>query len=247
MTDKARVVPEAQAALERADAQHAAGDLPAALSACDAALQVAPQWAEAHNLRGIVLDELGRTREAIAAYREALRLDPAFSDAATNLAELQAERRPLASRRLPLVTIMVCFVIALVVVAAAVVMQAHRGPDWQLVLNDYVAQSASPDEAKPAQTVAAARHPEAFTGSMGRAARGDVLWEFVTPDFPPRDVQCVLLDRSGAEQRREVVYVAYHDDGLYRVGWRVYRAGEAPFTPELLADLHAIGCDLPLE
>ena len=245
MNDEPHVPPEAQAALQRAQAQREAGHLDAALNECDAALRAAPHWAEAHSLRGILLDGLGRTREAAAAYRRALRLDPTLRDAATNL----ARGRPL-ERRVGVGTLVVCFVLAMVVVAALVVMQAHRGPDWRPVLNEYIAQSASPGEAEPMQRATAARRPDAFTASMGRAARGDVLWDLVTPEFPPEAVQCVLLDRSGSTggaQRREVVYVAYHNDGQFRVGWRVYRAGEAPFSAQLQADLQTLGCDLDLE
>ncbi|MCJ7811222.1 MAG: hypothetical protein MUP62_03395, partial [Dehalococcoidia bacterium] len=122
------------------------------------------------------------------------------------------------------------------------------------VLNEYIAQSALPGEAEPLQSVAAARHPGNFSAAMGQAVPGDVLWQFFTPVFPPQAVQCVLLDRArttgGAVQggrRRQVVYVAYHSDGLYNVGWRVYEAQQAPFTPALLADLQAIGCDLDLQ
>jgi Flp pilus assembly protein TadD len=41
----------------------------AALVECDQALRLAPRWAEAHNFRGLLLEELGRTHDAISAYR----------------------------------------------------------------------------------------------------------------------------------------------------------------------------------
>jgi tetratricopeptide (TPR) repeat protein len=66
-------------------------DFENALRECDLALQFAPNWAEAHNLRGIVLEALDRTEEAIAAYREAIRLEPGFDDARRNLREATAE------------------------------------------------------------------------------------------------------------------------------------------------------------
>lgn len=66
-------------------------ELEQALLECEAALGLAGDWAEAHNLHGIVLDGLGRRREALAAYTEALRLDPSFDEARENLSELEAE------------------------------------------------------------------------------------------------------------------------------------------------------------
>ncbi len=68
-----------------------AGELDAALAACDEVLKVRPEMAEAHNLRGMILDGLGRLQEALAAYQEAVRLDPDFADAWANLEDVQAE------------------------------------------------------------------------------------------------------------------------------------------------------------
>jgi Tfp pilus assembly protein PilF len=85
--------PSAQARRNLARAYHheAREELQAALAECEAALRLAGDWAEAHNLHGIVLDGLGRESEALAAYAGALRLDPTFQEARENLAELEAE------------------------------------------------------------------------------------------------------------------------------------------------------------
>jgi hypothetical protein len=77
--------------LEQAYAYLDANDLKSALRECESALHLVPEWAEAHNLRGLVLDELGRVEEAIAAYRKAIELEPGFEEAAENLAEVQSE------------------------------------------------------------------------------------------------------------------------------------------------------------
>jgi preprotein translocase subunit SecD len=69
------------------------GDLEDALYDCDAALELDPKSAEAHNLRGLILDLLGSKGEAIQSYREAVRLDSTFEDARQNLAEAEAEQR----------------------------------------------------------------------------------------------------------------------------------------------------------
>lgn len=77
--------------LEQAYAYEEGGDLECALRECERIIQLAPELAEAHNLRGVILDELGRKEEAIAAYREAVRLDPTFREARENLDEATAE------------------------------------------------------------------------------------------------------------------------------------------------------------
>ena len=64
----------------------------AALVECDQALRLAPRWAEAHNFRGLLLEELGRTDDAISAYRKAMLLDPTFVEARQNLAEAKKPR-----------------------------------------------------------------------------------------------------------------------------------------------------------
>lgn len=82
---------EAQGRLERAYDYEEQGEVENAVRECKAALALAPDWAEAHNLRGILLEELGRMSEAVAAYREAVCLDPDFVEARGNLFEAEAE------------------------------------------------------------------------------------------------------------------------------------------------------------
>ena len=50
---------EAVQRLERAYELEMRDDLPKALQECDAALALAPDWGEAHNLRGIILETMG--------------------------------------------------------------------------------------------------------------------------------------------------------------------------------------------
>ena len=80
----------AEECLDRAYAHEERGEFEDALGACIAALRFDPRYAEAYNLRGIVLEELGQPRGAMAAYRQAVRLDPTFSAAQENLAEVEA-------------------------------------------------------------------------------------------------------------------------------------------------------------
>ena len=92
---------EARQHFERASAYEARDDFENALQECEWAIGLAPAWAEAHNLRGIVLDAMGRKEAALAAYRQALRLDPGFEEAQENLSEAEAELRPAQSRDRP--------------------------------------------------------------------------------------------------------------------------------------------------
>jgi Tfp pilus assembly protein PilF len=88
---QARYDLEAQQRLERAYAFEEMGNFESALRQCEAAIQLAPNWAEAHNLRGILLEELGQREEAVAAYGDAVRLAPAFAEARENLQEAQQQ------------------------------------------------------------------------------------------------------------------------------------------------------------
>jgi tetratricopeptide (TPR) repeat protein len=57
-----------------------------ALEQCDQALALAPGWSEAHNLRGVILEEMQQIDQSILEYRKAIRLNPRYKDARENLA-----------------------------------------------------------------------------------------------------------------------------------------------------------------
>lgn len=67
-----------------------------ALTEVDALLALAPANAEAHNLRGAILEGLGRQQEALAAYEESVRLKPDYAAALANVHRLQKSVRPIA-------------------------------------------------------------------------------------------------------------------------------------------------------
>jgi Flp pilus assembly protein TadD len=69
-----------------------------ALGECDAVLEINPSYAEAHNLRGVILERLGQHRDALAAYRRAASLDPDLEEAADNLAGLEADLADVSAR-----------------------------------------------------------------------------------------------------------------------------------------------------
>jgi len=84
----------AQAALDQAEALEANGHWDEALAACNVALRLAPNWAEAHNYRGLLLETLDRLTEAIQAYQTAVRLAPSFAEARDNLSAARAALPP---------------------------------------------------------------------------------------------------------------------------------------------------------
>jgi len=140
------------------------------------------------------------------------------------------------------------------VVMILATLERRRTPDWQTTLNDYISQSALDGESVRVQAVVEASKPWNFTASMGKAVRSSWTWQIAQLPFPPKKLQCVLVERerspaAGAseEAQRQVLYVAYHSDGLWRMGWLVHEGPQEPFTAQLVTDLDAIGCDLDLK
>jgi tetratricopeptide (TPR) repeat protein len=82
---------DAEVHFERACQYETVGRWKMVLEECDATIEIDPSFADAHNLRGIVLEELGRPGEAAQAYETAIALDPAFDEAIRNLWELERE------------------------------------------------------------------------------------------------------------------------------------------------------------
>jgi len=130
-----------------------------------------------------------------------------------------------------------------------IALERQRGPNWQLELDEYVAQHTTLTETIRVQTVTRARRPSNFTAAMGTPQAGD----WIIPSYPPQAVRCALVvrthptDGGEIESVRHVVYLAHHSDALYRVGWLAYEGPREPFGPQLKADLASIGCDLGLE
>lgn len=78
--------------MEQAQKKYDLGrNLKSALRDCNSSIQYDPTSPEAHNLRGLILDALGQTEDAIASYQEALQLDPNFEDAKANLEDAQSD------------------------------------------------------------------------------------------------------------------------------------------------------------
>ena len=78
--------------LEKAQHSYDLGrDFKSALEDCDQALEYTPNSARVHNLRGLILDALGKTGLAVQEYKDAARLDPGLADARANLTDAEAE------------------------------------------------------------------------------------------------------------------------------------------------------------
>jgi tetratricopeptide (TPR) repeat protein len=72
--------------------QNLPGGVPAAIEQFQAALQLKPDYAEAHNDLGSVLDAEGRSGEALAELETALRLKPDYAEAHNNLGNALAKQ-----------------------------------------------------------------------------------------------------------------------------------------------------------
>ena len=51
-------------------------------------VNIQPNLAEAHNLTGVGLEELGRLDESVKSYQTAVKIDPNFSEAYNNLGNI---------------------------------------------------------------------------------------------------------------------------------------------------------------
>ncbi len=153
-----------------------------------------------------------------------------------------------------IITLAFPFLVVVSVVMTVAALEARRTPDWQTALSDYTAGNRLPGEAIRVLAVVEARKPWNFEATMGKAVRSDWTWQIQQLPFPPTALRCALLERERisaagvpGERKRQVVFVAYHTDTLWRSGWLVHEGPREPFTPELLADLDTIGCDLDLK
>jgi hypothetical protein len=140
------------------------------------------------------------------------------------------------------------------VVITITALQARRTPDWQAVLQAYLAATQTADETLTILAVVEASRPGNYTPAMGRPVATDWTWGIDELPYPPTGLRCALLERirpsaQGAPRQpmRQVVYVAYHDDRVWRKGWLVHEGPLEPFTPELAANLDRLGCKLGLE
>ena len=82
---------EAKTHLDQAYSYKKSQDFDQVLVECGIAIEIDSNLAEAYNLKGIALEELGRKAEAVEAYQQAINLAPDFSEAQDRLAALEDE------------------------------------------------------------------------------------------------------------------------------------------------------------
>ena len=138
------------------------------------------------------------------------------------------------------------------VITTVILLEGRRGPDWQVELSEYIIQHRLPDGTIKVGEAVKANKPENFQQSMGLAIPNGWPWGIEEVPFPPSAMKRVLLEQSrntGAEtqSRRQVIFVGYHSDSLWRMGWLVHEGPIEPFTQEHITTITAIGCDLGLE
>ena len=150
------------------------------------------------------------------------------------------------------------FLVLIGAVTTVLALEARRVPDWESELNSYIARSRAPGETITVLAQVEASRPRNFSPAMGRAMANGSGWQWETiespPPYPPTAVHCVLLERvrkfaagEAGESLRQVIFVSYHSDGLWRAGWLTHEGSQEVFTPELKANLEAIGCDLGIK
>lgn len=134
------------------------------------------------------------------------------------------------------------------VIAAVLLLEGRRVPDWQVELSQYIAQQRLPGETIKVGVAVQASNPENFQKAMGRAAPNDWPWGIGDVPFPPSAVKCILLERSrNTEIKRQVIYLGHHSDSLWHVGWLIHEGPVEPFTQEDTTTFNTIGCDLELK
>ena len=150
-------------------------------------------------------------------------------------------------------------VVLVATIMTLVMLESQRTPDWKSELEAYIAARAV-SETLTVQSVVEAEKPWNFAAHMGLPALNFSTWATAEKlPYPPREVHCVLLARQDPPLDEsetpdesmpfeyQIVYVSYHSDTLWNVGWLIHEGAREPFSADVKEDLATIGCDLPLE
>lgn len=144
--------------------------------------------------------------------------------------------------------LLIPFLIVAGVAAGYWALESSRPPDWEQALHNYVRRQLPPNAIIEIRRSVSAGKPGNFSTRMGIRTATEWTWEITSVPMPPEAVQCVLLDRTipgraSSKSERQILYLAYHSDNLWRSGWVAYAGPYAPFEPQLIATLDEIGCD----
>jgi hypothetical protein len=119
-----------------------------------------------------------------------------------------------------------------------VLLEARRTPDWQAELARYLERSGTSGVGEHLVDVAEAQHPEQLDAQLVVAAPTGWAWEGI--DVPlPEKLRCV---RIAEEPERRYLFVGYHSDGLWHMGWLVHAFCECAGEEEKLVLLDKLGC-----
>lgn len=139
------------------------------------------------------------------------------------------------------------------VVLTFAMLEAQRKPDWKMELDDYITSKRSTE----ILTIIAennATQPWNFDETMGIPAKSNRFWSGAELPSPLSPLRCVLVEKkyvstpdSKEKRKRQIIYVGYHSDTLWQVGWLVLEGSTEPFTQNDVAHLATLGCDLNLE
>lgn len=154
-------------------------NLKVALQNCDLAIQYDPASVVSHNLRGLILDALERSDDAIQSYQEALRIDPSNEDAKANLEDAQSELQKRASdsnRRRKIALTLVLSFLGVAVIGCAIIsawgsykfLSPYIGPKTTIVLEpDYsLVSTVDPSELENAVQILQDRSKSFGYGSV---------------------------------------------------------------------------------
>ena len=148
-----------------------------------------------------------------------------------------------------IIVLTIPFITLVTIVLTFAMLETQRKPDWKIELDRYIT-SQLPAATLTVKAVVTASQPGNFAEAMGRPVRADWRWGIDELPYPPSALRCVLLERrnnSTGLAQGQVVYVGYHTDTLWRVGWLVHEGPEAPFRLEVARHLATLGCALRLE
>ena len=153
-----------------------------------------------------------------------------------------------------IIALTIPFLVLFSVLVVATQSEARRVPGWKTELSDYIVRRRLPHETFKIGHVVEATQPWNFNAGMGKPASRGWPWRIDTLPFPPTELRCALVEKirrpalDGEEApTQQVIYVGYHTDTLWRVGWLVHEGPTSPFTAAHLVDLDTIGCNLDLE
>jgi hypothetical protein len=146
--------------------------------------------------------------------------------------------------------------VAVLLLAVVITVEAQRTPEWREALNQYVHQvNTTQSGSLQVLRVVKASLPWNFRADWGLigldygrfgagvaqpARAGEKAYStHRSLPYPPQTVHCVLL-RAGTVER--VIFVNFHSDDLWQYGWVILEGARRPFPAEFVQRLAEIGC-----